>query len=82
MADVAIAVTGFGSYAPAGYYRVAWIAQDSEIGLIASSETEISFTANANQANTAIKDAAVAVYAELGIIIGGSDKKLLFGGVT
>lgn len=82
MADVVIAVTGFHDGAPAGSFRVSWVAQESTTGLVASSETDVIYASNAGQINTAIINAAVSVYADLGITIAGGDKKHLLGGAV
>ena len=82
MADIAIVVTGFGEGAAAGNFRVSFSCQESSTHLTASSEVEIAYNSNASQVNTAITNAAIAVYAPLGIIIGAGDKKILMGGAA
>jgi hypothetical protein len=83
MPDIVIAITDKPVFGSETTFRLPCTAFVSgPAGEQAGYEVEVSYASNAAQINSAIVDAAIAAYAQSGIIIGPSDKKIIMGGAV
>jgi hypothetical protein len=78
--DVAIFVIGpSGETAPSGKFAIMCQARANG-SILAGFDVILNYTDNASQKQQAIEAEAVRVLAEIGVTVGGGDKKTVFGG--
>lgn len=80
MANVAIHVTGLvDAVSPSGQFAINCVARANG-SIVAGFDMFLIYTDSAAQKQAAIEARAVAVLAEIGVIVGPSEKRTVFGG--